>query len=48
MEYLAGRNKNKLGWGSTEIDLYLEESTIPIETPSFDILKWWVANSLGC
>ena len=45
-EYLAGRHTSKSTWGSAEIDLYLEESTVPIDTPSFDILKWWSIKSL--
>jgi hypothetical protein len=43
--YLAGK-KTKTSWGTAEIDLYLEESTVPIDSPSFDILKWWSINSL--
>jgi hypothetical protein len=43
--YHAGK-KTKKSWGTAEIDLYLEELTSPIDSPSFDILKWWSINSL--
>ncbi|PLW09924.1 hypothetical protein PCASD_21479 [Puccinia coronata f. sp. avenae] len=43
--YLAGK-KTKTSWGTAEIDLYLEELTVPIDSPSFEILKWWSINSL--
>jgi hypothetical protein len=45
-EFLAGKNSDKSSWGLAEIELYLEESTVPIDAPSFDILTWWSVNSL--
>jgi hypothetical protein len=45
--YLAGKNKNGLPLSSTaELDLYLQEATIAINSPSFDILNWWKVNTL--
>jgi hypothetical protein len=35
-----------LSWGTGKLDLYLEESTVPINTKGFDILNWWRINSL--
>ncbi|PLW52459.1 hypothetical protein PCASD_00108 [Puccinia coronata f. sp. avenae] len=45
-EFLAGKNTEKSSWGTGELDLYLEESTVPIDTKGFDILDWWRINSL--
>ena len=46
MEYLSGKKINKCSWGTAEIDLYLEESTVPIDSSTIDILKWWSINAL--
>ncbi|KAA1063715.1 hypothetical protein PGTUg99_050177 [Puccinia graminis f. sp. tritici] len=45
--YLAGKKSNHSAPSpSAELDLYLQEPTVDIDSPSFDLLIWWKVNSL--
>jgi hypothetical protein len=45
-EFLAGKTMSSATSATAEIDLYLQEPTVPLDTQGFDILKWWSVNSL--
>jgi hypothetical protein len=44
--YLAGKKSNQTVSPTAELELYLQEATVEIDTPSFDLLNWWKVNSL--
>jgi hypothetical protein len=44
---LASKKTNSVSVSPTaELDLYLQEATVAIDSPNFDILTWWKVNSL--
>ena len=47
-KYLAGKKNNNGAPSSStaELDMYLQEATIAVNSPSFDILNWWKVNAL--
>ncbi|PLW26950.1 hypothetical protein PCASD_23745 [Puccinia coronata f. sp. avenae] len=46
-KYLAEKNKSHKAPSPTgELNLYLQEPTVAIDSPSFDILTWWKVNAL--
>ncbi|PLW31889.1 hypothetical protein PCANC_22752 [Puccinia coronata f. sp. avenae] len=45
-EFLAGKTMSSATSATAEIDLYLQEPTVPLDTQGFNILKWWSVNSL--
>ncbi|KAA1063835.1 hypothetical protein PGTUg99_050196 [Puccinia graminis f. sp. tritici] len=45
--YLAGKKTTQNATSpSAKLDLYLQESTVDINSPSFEILTWWKVNSV--
>jgi hypothetical protein len=42
--FLAGKSNVPAGSKLAELDLYLQERTVPIDTPNFSILDWWKIN----
>jgi hypothetical protein len=47
-KYLAGKKNNNGAPSSSmaELDMYLQEAKIAVNSPSFDILNWWKVNAL--
>jgi hypothetical protein len=47
-QYLAGKKNNNGAPSSStaELDMYLQEATIAVDSPLFDIFNWWKVNSL--
>jgi hypothetical protein len=46
-KYLADKNKTHKAPSPTgKLNLYLQELTVAIDSPSFEILNWWKVNAL--
>jgi hypothetical protein len=45
-KYLAGKKSNQTTSPTAELELYLQEAAVEIDTPSFDLLEWWKVYSL--
>ena len=45
-KYLAGKKTSKNSSATGELDLYLQEPTVDIDSPSFNLLEWWKFNAL--
>lgn len=45
-KYLTGKKNGKTPSATGELDLYLQEPTIKIDSPSLKFLEWWRFNTL--
>jgi hypothetical protein len=43
-QYLAGKRSNQEASPTAEMDPFLQDCTVELELPNFDILNWWNVN----